>query len=341
MQRFANILSTGCYVPARVVTNAEMDARYGEPVGEWLVANVGIHQRHFMAETETTSDMVSAAARQALERAGLDAADLDLIIVATDTPDYLSPATASVVQSKLGARNAGTFDVNSACAGWVTAFNQGAMTIAADSDFRHVLIAGGYGMSKFLDPKDKNTATLFADGAGAVILKAGDRPGFLGGKMRAMGDFHDAMGVYTGGTFRPCTPANLAEFGQPKVQFIRKFPKTFNTEHWPALIRAALEKTHTEIESVDWFVFTQINLRTIEKVMDILGQPMSKTHWVMDKWGYTGSACIPMTLDDLAVTRRGLEPGQTVVFCASGGGISMAASVWKWTETGTGEKDEG
>jgi 3-oxoacyl-[acyl-carrier-protein] synthase III len=330
MSRFANILSTGCYAPERVVPNSVFDERFGEPVGDWLLANVGIRERRYMAADETTSDMITVAAREALERANLDATELDLIIVATDTPDYLSPATASVVQSKLAARNAGTFDINSACAGWVTALNQGAMTIAADGDYKHVLVAGGYGMSKFLDPMDKNTATLFADGAGAVILKAGDRPGFLAGKMRAMGDFHDGMGVYTGGTFRPCTPANLAEFGAPKVQFIRRFPKTFNTEHWPAVIHAALDKARVGVEQVDWFVFTQINLRTIEAVMDILEQPLSKTHWVMDKWGYTGSACIPMTLHDLAVNRRGIEPGQTVLFCASGGGISMAASVWKW-----------
>lgn len=337
MPRFANILSTGCYVPERIVPNSVFDERFGEPVTDWLIANVGIRERHYMAETETTSDMVTAAAREALQRANLDATDLDLIIVATDTPDYLSPATASVVQSKLAAHNAGTFDINSACAGWVTALNQGAMSIAADGDFKHVLVAGGYGMSKFLDPMDKNTATLFADGAGAVILKAGEQPGFLGGKMRAMGDFHDGMGVYTGGTFRPCTPENLAQFGAPKVQFIRRFPKTFNTEHWPALIHAALDKANVTAEQVDWFVFTQINLRTIEAVMGILEQPLTKTHWVMDKWGYTGSACIPMALHDLAVNRRGIEPGQTVLLCASGGGISMAASVWKWT----GMKDEG
>ncbi|MFQ3590195.1 MAG: ketoacyl-ACP synthase III, partial [Chloracidobacterium sp.] len=242
MTRHAHILATGSYAPARVVPNAEFDARFGEPVGDWLVANVGIHERRYMRDDETTSDMVTAAARQALERARLDPTDLDLIIVATDTPDYLSPATASVVQSKLGARRAGTFDLNAACAGWVTALNQAALTITADADYRHVLVAGGYGMSRFLDPHDKYTATLFADGAGAVILGAGERPGFLAGKLQAVGEFHDAMGIYTGGTFRPCTAATLAAFGPPKVQFIRKFPRTFNTEYWPALIRAALAK---------------------------------------------------------------------------------------------------
>ncbi len=330
MTRCAYILATGSYAPAQVVPNAVFDARFGEPIDEWLQANVGIRERHYLAAGETTSDMAVAAARQALERAGLDAADLDLIIVATDTPDYLSPATASVVQAKLGARRAGTFDLNAACAGWVTALNQAALMMAADADYRHVLVVGSYGMSRFLDPQDKYTATLFADGAGAVILAAGDRPGFLAGKLQAVGEFHDAMGIYTGGAFRPCTPETLAVFGPPKVQFVRKFPREFNAAYWPALIEATLSKAKLALDDVDWFLFTQINLRTIEVVMERLGQPITKTHWVMDKWGYTGSACLPMALDDLAMTRRGLEPGQIIVFCASGGGIALAASAWRW-----------
>jgi 3-oxoacyl-[acyl-carrier-protein] synthase-3 len=116
------------------------------------------------------------------------------------------------------------------------------------------------------------------------------------------------------------------------VQFVRKFPRTFNTEYWPGLIRAALAKAGHVLDDVDWFLFTQINLRTIEMVMQQLGQPLEKTHWVMDKWGYTGSACLPMALDDLVVTRRGVRPGQLVVFCASGGGIALAVSVWRWQQ---------
>ncbi|MGQ9898406.1 MAG: 3-oxoacyl-ACP synthase III family protein [Acidobacteriota bacterium] len=332
MPRQVHIVAAGSYVPSQVIPNDVFDARFGEPVGEWLVANVGIRERRYMEAGETTSDMVAAAARQALERARLDPTDLDLIIVATDTPDYLSPATASVVQAKLGATRAGTFDLNAACAGWVTALNQAALTMLSDPDYRYVLVAGGYGMSRFLDPQDKYTATLFADGAGAVILGVGKQPGFLAGKLQAIGEFHDAMGIYTGGAFRPCTPETLATFGPPKVQFVRKFPRSFNTEYWPGLIQATLDKARRILDDVDWFLFTQINLRTIEAVMEQLGQPLEKTHWVMDKWGYTGSACLPMALDDLAYTRRGLRPGHTIVFCASGGGIAMAASVWRWSE---------
>jgi 3-oxoacyl-[acyl-carrier-protein] synthase-3 len=177
---------------------------------------------------------------------------------------------------------------------------------------------------------DKKTANLFADGAGAVVLGAGSQPGFLASKFLARGDFHDALGIYSGGAYRPCTPENLNEFGKPVVQFVKKFPKTFNTEYWPRLIKETLDKVELSYDDVDLFLFTQLNLRTIEYMMQILEQSIDKTHWVMDKWGYTGSPCVAMALDDAIAQGRGPKPGQVIAFCTSGGGISMAASVWRW-----------
>ena len=330
MNRYAQIISTGSYVPERVVTNAEMDELLGEETSDWLIQNVGIKERRWMSPEQTTSDLIVEASRKAIEKARIEPGQIDLLIVSTDTPDYLSPGTSVVVQEKLGAVNAGCYDVNSACAGWVTALDQGARYISTDTDMRYILVAGGYGMSRFLDLKDKKTANLFADGAGAVILGAGDEAGFLASKFLAKGEFHDSLGIYSGGAFRPCTPENLEIYGKPAVQFVKKFPKTFNTEYWPKLIGDALKKTDLEISDVDLFLFTQLNLRTIEAMMDLLGQPLEKTHWVMDKWGYTGSPCVAMALDDAINQGRGPEPGQNVLFCASGGGISMAASVWRW-----------
>jgi 3-oxoacyl-[acyl-carrier-protein] synthase-3 len=332
MQRHAQILSTGSYVPEKVITNQEMDEMLGEPVNEWLIENVGIRERHIMSEDQTTSDLIVEASQSALEKAGVAAQDLDLLIVSTDTPDYISPGTSVVVQDKLGAVNAGVYDVNSACAGWVTALDQGARYIATEADFRYVLVAGGYGMSRFLDWSDKKTATLFADGAGAALLGAGDDPGFLASKFLAKGEFHDALGIYTGGAYRPATQENLAVYGAPKVEFVKKFPKTFNTEYWPLLIHGALDKAGLRVDDVDLFLFTQLNLRTIEAMMDLLDQPLEKTHWVMDKWGYTGSPCVVMALDDALNQGRTLKPGDIVLFCTSGGGITMAASVWRWTQ---------
>ena len=331
MTRHAQILSTGRYIPERVVTNNDLNEMLGENVGDWLVENVGIHERHVMADDETTSSMVVAAAEQALTRAGITAADLNLIIVATDTPDFISPATASAVQAKLGANSAGTYDINCACAAWVTGLDMAARYIATDSDYNSILVAGGYGMTKFLDWRDKYTCTLFADGAAAVIVGAGDRPGFLAGRLMADGRYHDAMGIYTGGTARPATPETVTELGKPRVQFVKKFPATFNSDNWPPLVRSVVTKAGLTLDEIDFYLFTQLNLRTIEFVMDNLGQPMSKTHWIMDKWGYLGSACIPAALDDALERGKGPKPGDNVVFCATGGGMAMAATVWKWT----------
>jgi 3-oxoacyl-[acyl-carrier-protein] synthase III len=331
MPRQPQILATGSYVPERVVTNAEVDALMGAATDRWLRENVGIQERRWMAPEQVTSDLIVAAANRALAKAGITAADLDLIIVSTDTPDYLSPSTSVVVQAKLGAIKAGCYDVNSACAGWVTAVDQAARYLLTEPAMRYVLVAGGYGMSRYLDFQDKKTANLFADGAGAAVLGVGPEPGFLASNLLAVGSFHDALGIYAGGTYRPATAENLAIYGPPKVEFVRKFPKTFNTEYWPTLMQGALDKAGLTFDNVDRFYFTQLNLRTIEFMMDLLKQPIEKTHWVMDKWGYTGSPCVVMALDDALAQGKGPQAGETILFCASGGGITMAASLWRWT----------
>ncbi len=329
MTRYAQILSTGRYVPAKVLPNSYFDEILNRPVSDWLVQNVGIRERHVMAPDETTSDLALHAARQALERAKLTPEQLDLVIVATDTPDFISPGTSSVLQGKLGAVNAGTFDVNCACAGWATAMETAARFIMTDDEMNYVLVVGAYGMSRFVDYTDHYTCTLFADGAGATVLGAGDKPGFIAGKRFADGTYADALGIYTGGVACPITPA-ATNGGVPRVQFVRKFPATFNTEHWPRLVRQVVDKAGLTLDDIDFYLFTQLNLNTIKLIMEILQQPLEKTHWIMDKWGYTGSACIPMALDDAIEIGRGPKPGDKVLFCASGGGIAMAASVWVW-----------
>jgi 3-oxoacyl-[acyl-carrier-protein] synthase III len=327
--RHARIISTGRYVPEKVLTNAYFEELLNRPVNDWLIQNVGIRERHVMAPEETTSDLALHAGQQALERAGLTPADLDLIIVATDTPDYLSPATATVLQHKLGATNAGTFDVNCACAGWVTAADVAARYILTDPAVNRVLAVGAYGMSRFVDYTDHRTCTLFADGAGAAVLGAADQPGFLAGKLVAKGEFYDALGIYTGGAACPVTPFDQ-NAGRPRVQFVKKFPASFNAALWPPLMRETAAKASLTLNEIDFFLFTQLNLNTIKEVMAILDQPLDKTHWVMDKWGYTGSACIPMALDDALERGRGPKPGDHVLFCASGGGLSAACNVWRW-----------
>lgn len=324
MTRSVRIVGTGGYVPDRVVTNAQISALLGEDVDEWLVENVGIRERRWMADDQVTSDLVVAAGRRALAAAGVDPDDVDLVIVSTDTPDQLSPATAATVQHQLGAVRAGAYDVNAACAGWVTALDAGARFLLTEPGARHVLVAGGYGISRYLDRTDKATIGLFGDGAGAVVLGRSERPGFLGSKLVSEGSYHDALGIYTGGTRRPWDPS------PPAVRFVRRFPRAFNLERWPALVRDVGAGAGIGVEEIGLFVFTQLNLRTIEAVMDALGAPMSRARWVMDKWGYTGSPCLAMALDDAIAAGAGPRPGELVVFCASGGGIAGAASLWRW-----------
>lgn len=328
MTRYAQIVSTGRYVPAKVMTNAELDEILGEPVNDWLIANVGIRERHLMADDEVTSDLAVHAAKQALERAALRPDQLDLIIVATDTPDYVSPGTASVVQYKLGAHKAGTFDINNACAAWLTGLDIAAKYIATDPDYTNILVVGAYGMTRFVDWKDKRTCTLFADGAGAIVVRAGSEPGFLGAKMIADGSFHDYMGVFSGGTVRALNR------GAEATQYLRiqkRFPPDTNNKHWPPLVRDLMTKIGRPVAAIDHLYFTQLNLRTIEAVMADLGLPMSKTHTIMEKWGYTGSACMPMALDDAIELGRGPQKGDLVVFCSSGAGYTMGAAAFTWT----------
>jgi 3-oxoacyl-[acyl-carrier-protein] synthase-3 len=325
--RVAQIASTGAYVPDKIITNAELDALLGESVSEWLVENVGIRERHVMADDQVTSDLAVHAARAVLERAGVAPQDIDLLIVATDTPDYISPATSSVVQHKLGAVNAGTFDVNCACAAWVTGVDIAARYIATDDSYNHVLVIGAYGMTRYVDWHDKRTATLFADGAGAALLRAGDQPGFLGAKLVADGSFHDYMGIFTGGTLQP---AGGADSARQFVKFQKRFPPDTNNKAWPKLIRDLMDKIGRPVSAIDRIYFTQLNIKTIQFVLADLGLPPEKTHTIMDKWGYTGSACMPMALDDAITQGRGPQPGELVVFCGSGGGAAFGAAAFTW-----------
>jgi len=329
--RRATLTGTGLYAPGEPIPNAWFDERYGMDIGTFLVAERNIRQRHFMADDQATSDLVVPAAEEALASAGLAAGDLDLIIVATDTPDYISPSTAAVVQHKLGARRAGVFDVNTACAGFVTALDMAGKYIAADDRYGAILVAGAYGMSKFLDWDDYKRTTLFADGAGAVIVRPTDAPGrgLLASTLYADGQYHDYMGIYAGGTHQPATAEAVAA-GDTRLRFAKRIPPETNIVHWPRLVREVLDPLGLAPADVDHFLFTQINIGSIHATLDELGVPHERSHNVMDRFGYTGSACIPMALADAARAHK-LRDGDLVVFVGSGGGMSMAAVAMRWS----------
>jgi 3-oxoacyl-[acyl-carrier-protein] synthase-3 len=185
-------------------------------------------------------------------------------------------------------------------------------------------------MSKYIDWTEKKTATIFADGAGAVVLQAStDGPGFLASMLKADGQYHDYLGILAGGARRPITEEVLREGRYNKVRFIRKYPPEINIEGWPVIVQGVLKKADLTLSDVSLFVFTQVNLSAITEVMSRLELPMSRTHTIMQKWGYTGSACIPMALDDAVECAR-LKPGDIVVMCASGGGMNMACAAFRW-----------
>ncbi|HKS30424.1 MAG TPA: ketoacyl-ACP synthase III, partial [Pyrinomonadaceae bacterium] len=241
--RYAKIAGTGSYVPEKILTNEDLSRMLGEDVNEFVSQVLGIRERHVSAPDESTADLATAAAKRALEASGVRAEELDLIVLATDTPEYVSPATSVVVQHRLGAKNAGTFDMNCACAGFVTALDTASKYIIADESYRNVLVIGAYAMSKYVDWTDKKTCTIFADGAGALVLQAAtDGPGFLASKLVAEGSFHDHMGIYAGGTRIPITEEILREGQWAKLRFAKKYPAEVNNEGWPAIVRDVLQK---------------------------------------------------------------------------------------------------
>lgn len=328
--RDAKIIGTGVYVPERVVTNAELSQNLGEDIDEFVTAVIGIRERHIAAEGESTADLATIAAERALLDAGVAATDLDLILLATDTPEYISPATSVVVQQRLGAVNAGTFDVNCACAGFVTTLDTAFKYIIADASYKNVLVVGCYAMSKFMDWTDKKTSTIFADGAGAVVLKAvDDEQYFLASKLVADGNYHNFMGIFAGGTHQPVTAEVLAENSTNRLRFAKKYPPEVNIEGWPKIVNDVLAKAGLSAADIDMFLWTQVNISTIKIVMDRMGIPSEKTHTIMQKWGYTGSACIPMAFHD-ALKAGKIKRGDRIVMCASGGGLNMACVAMKY-----------
>ena len=330
MRRNARIIATGMYAPERVLTNRYFNDLLGEDVDTWLVENLTIRERRWCGPEESTADLAVEAAKRTLDNAGIGPEELDLIIISTDTPEFISPSTASVVQDRLGAAKAGTFDVNTACAGFVAALDMGAKYIQTDANYANVLVIGAYAMSKYLNPKDKKTVTLFADGAGCALLRTtgGEGAGWLGSRLKTMGRYNEWMGIYGGGTRLPVSAEVMAN-GDHHLKFVKKFPNDINPNTWTKMIRETVEETGHAVGDIEMVFFTQININSISETMERLGLPMKKTHTVMDHYGYTGSACIPMALAE-ADSLGKLSEGDLVVFMGSGGGLAFATAVFRW-----------
>jgi len=327
--RNATIISCGAYAPEKVVPNSWFNELLGEDVDTWLREKVQIFERRWCTENESTADLAENAARLTLDRAGIDAAQLDLIIIATDTPEYISPSTASVVQHRLGAEKAGTFDINTACAGFVTALDIGAKYIRADERYEHVLVIGAYAMSKYLNLQDKKTVTLFADGAGAVLLKSEEttEKGFLASELISKGEYNEWMGIYGGGTNLPVNAEVLKQHDH-QLKFVHKFPKELNPEIWSKMAQNLCDRIGVAPDEVARYFITQININAIWETLDRLGVPREEGHTIMHHYGYTGSACIPMAFSD--AWEKGLvKQGDLIYFIGSGGGLAFASAAFR------------
>lgn len=326
---YANIVATASYVPEIEVSNDALRARWNATFPEFvnkMEASSGILTRWHAPADWATSDLALPAAQKALDRAGKTPLDVDLLILGTDSPDYITPATSVVLQAKLGAKNAGTFDVGCACASFPTALASAAGLMATNPSLKTVLVVGVYMMHKLALESDPMTF-FYGDGAGAAVLEQGFAPGFLSSAFQADGTHARAWLIPAGGTQEPGTE-EAARAGRTYVRVLDRYPPEINDQGWPRIVRRVAENGGFRVEDIDFVIFTQVRKPTIELVMNDLGLPLSKTHMIMDKWGYTGSACIPMALDD-ALAQKKIHTGDLVVLVGSGVGYNQAGVAFR------------
>ncbi|MBI4401496.1 MAG: ketoacyl-ACP synthase III [Nitrospirae bacterium] len=322
----ARIAGTGSYVPERVMTNADLE-RMVATSDSWIVARTGIRERRIAAPGEACSDLGMKAAERALEAAGITAADLDLILVATCTGDAPLPSTACLIQHRLGAVRAAACDLSAACCGFVFALAVGDAYVR--TGFRHVLVVGSEVMSMLIDWTDRNTCVLFGDGAGAVVLSPTEgEQGILSSHLHSDGNLWDLICVPGGGSRMPPSEKMLAE----GLQFIKmKGNETFKVavKTLEEAAREALAANHLSVADLDLYVPHQANFRIIKAVADRLGLPMEKVVLNMDRYGNTSAASIPLALDE-AVRAGRVKKGNLVLIEAFGSGLTWASSVVRW-----------
>ena len=320
MTRRSLVLGCGAYLPERILTNEELSTRI-DTSDEWIVERTGIRERRIAADGETTSDIAVRAADAALANAGLSAADVDLIIVATSTPDETFPACATMVQASLGGTRGIAFDVQAACSGFVYA-------LATADNFIRVgqadtaLVIGSETFSRILDWDDRATCVLFGDGAGALILRggsAGDR-GVLSTHLHADGSYHDLLYVDGG-------PGSNREVGQLRMQGREVFRHA--VVFLADVVDEALARHGLTASDVDWFVPHQANRRIIDAMAKRLGLAADKIVVTIDRHANTSAASIPLALDEASRDGR-IEQGDLVLMEAMGGGFTWAAGVIRW-----------
>ena len=324
------IHSTSMFVPERVIKNEYFDELLGENVSDWLEDNVKIYERRWCNENQSTADLAFKAGKTALKNGNIVPQDIDLLIIATDTPEFISPSTASKVQYMLGLQNAATFDINTACAGFVTALVTASKFIIADENYQTVMVIGVYAMSKYLNLTDKKTVNLFADGAGCWILKSSNisNGGYLASKLITKGEYFDYMGIYAGGTNKIINQQVLNDKAN-LLTIAKKFPTDLNPKIWVKIVHELSKKSKIKLKEVKLFLFTQININSIWETMDMLNLPREKAQTSMHFFGYTGSACIPIAFED-ALLQNKVKRGDIIFLIGSGGGLSFAGAAFRY-----------
>jgi 3-oxoacyl-[acyl-carrier-protein] synthase-3 len=327
VERFAGILGLGSYVPETVVTNQDLE-RLVDTTDEWIIERTGIRERRIAAGGETTSAMATRAAERALADAGVGAEEIDLIIVATVTPDMVFPSTACLVQANLKATRAAAFDLTAVCSGFVYGLVVGGELIRSGM-YRKVLVIGAETLSRITDPADRNTVIVFADGAGAAVLgETAPGYGIVGADLGADGTGGDLLKLPAGGSRQPATAATVAgrlHYIQMNGKEVFKFAvKIMGESALKALARANVAPADVAL-----LVPHQANIRIIQAAAKRLAMPMEKVYVNVDRYGNTSAASVPIALDE--AVRGGLvKNGDAVVLVGFGGGLTWASCVVRW-----------
>jgi 3-oxoacyl-[acyl-carrier-protein] synthase-3 len=314
---YSRICGTGSYLPARIMTNAEFAARL-DTSDAWIRERTGIVQRHIAENTQTSSDLALEASNQALQAAGVAAQEIDLIIVATSTPDYVFPSTACLLQAKLGVRGSTAFDLQAVCSGFVYGI---ATADAFIKSGRHqkALVVGAEVFSRILDWNDRGTCVLFGDGAGAVVLAAGANPGIHASVLRADGSHADMLSV-------PGNVCGGAVAGSPFLQMNGQAVFKFAVKVLEESARETVAAAGMQLADIDWLIPHQANVRILDATARKLGLPPEKLVVTVDHHGNTSAASVPLALDEFIRAGR-IRPGHRLLLQGVGGGFTWGSSV--------------
>ena len=317
---YSRIAGTGGYLPAKVLANRDLESLV-DTTDEWIFTRTGIRQRHVAADEEKTSDLALHASRKALDAAGIAPADLDLIIVATTTPDMVFPSTACILETKLGAKNCPAFDVQAVCSGFIYGLAT-ADQYMRSGQYRNALVVGAEIYSRILDWSDRSTCVLFGDGAGAVVLKRSAAPGILSSHLHADGSYANMLSV-------PGTVCGGKVTGRPLLQMDGGGVFKFAVKVLDDVVEEALTANRMQKSDIDWLIPHQANIRIIQATAKKLGMGMEKVVLTVDRHANTSAASIPLALDE-AVRDGRIRPGQHVLLEGVGGGFTWGAVMVKW-----------